>query len=112
MVTLKRIVPRSAFRVGFGIGAVLMFIQIAVYTLFMLVIVNIPPHAFGIDFIVRTVMNIFISGLSMGVTAWIAVIIYNWVAKRRGGLQFELDYSDFETKRKNDEFPDDGTTTV
>lgn len=112
MVTLKRITPGSAFRVGLWFGIVVASIQIIIAALILMFVFQIPPQAFRLEVFLRICLSVFLSGLSTGLTAWTYSLIYNGVSRRFGGLQFELDYSDFATKRKNDEVDGEGPTTV
>jgi hypothetical protein len=114
MVTLKRITPGSAFRVGLWFGIVMATIQVTIFLLFMLVVLRIPPQVFSLDFFIRIGISVLMSGLSSGVSVWFSVLVYNFISRRFGGLQLEFDYSDMAPKRKNDEFisDDDSATTV
>lgn len=112
MVTLKRITPGSAFRVGLWFGIVVASIQIIIFALILILVFQIPPQAFRMEVFLRICLSVVMSGLSTGLTAWTYSLIYNGVSRRFGGLQFELDYSDFVSKRKNDEVDGEGPTTV
>lgn|GEM_PF-3308461 len=102
MVTIKRIAPGSAFRVGLWVGIVGASLQVTLFVMFLLLVVGVPAGQFGLPFLVRVSTSVFFTGISVGMMAGLLAIIYNFVARRFGGLKVELSQIEWPEKRKND----------
>ena len=104
MVTLRRVSLISAGRVGFWFSVATNLTFIIISVLFM-IIANVPITSLGIDFLVRMAVILTLNGLISSFTAGATAYIYNIIANKFGGLQFEFDVVDSAAggKRKNDE---------
>ena len=103
MITLRRIGIRPAIRLVFWLSVALGFVQVVIYVLYAIA-TGTPVSHFNLDFWVRFMVRLALFAAHSAVFAGILAYLYNRVANRVGGLQFEVDISDtaFE-KRKNGE---------
>ena len=106
-MVLRRIGVRSAIKLIFWLSVALGFVQVMIYVLAEIVR-GVPASHFNLDFWIRIIIWLALFGANNAFMSGVLAYLYNFIAKRIGGLQFEFEPLDtpLEKRKNGDDTPD------